>query len=254
MSSLRETLAVWPLALSMLTTVGQGWRAGRRRTALNRALHELRRPLQALVLASSAPRPAVAAEGSLGTGDAGPVGSDDPVALTAAALDRLDREINGDSPVPLWGPVDGHALLGSAVGRWQARARVSECSLELRWNAGRAIVDGDRFALAQALDNLIVNAIQHGGSSIVVAGRLRHDRLRIAVADSGRASRPRTRRESPAEVVARLTGRRRHGHGLAVVRGIANAHRGRFALRRSERGSLAVLELPLADEGPRTAA
>jgi signal transduction histidine kinase len=242
MSSLRETLTVWPLALSMLTTVGHSLRAGRRRTALNRALHELRRPLQALALAS-APRPAVAGDGG-GLG-----GAEDSVTLTAAALDRLDREINGDPRAPVWGPVDGHALLRSAVGRWQARARVSECSLELRWNAGRAIVSGDRFSLAQALDNLIVNAIEHGGSSIVVVGRLRHGRLRIAVADSGRATRPRARRESPTEVVARLTGKRRHGHGLAIVRRIASAHEGRFALRRSERGSLAALELPLADEG-----
>jgi hypothetical protein len=31
-----------------------------------------------------------------------------------------------------------------------------------------------------------------------------------------------------------------------VVRSVAAAHRGRFALQRSERGSMAVLELPLA--------
>ncbi len=67
----------------------------------------------------------------------------------------------------------------------------------------------------------------------------------MTVADSGRASRPDSRRETPAELVARLSGRRRRGHGLAVVRRAAAAHGGRFALRRSERGSLAVLELPL---------
>ena len=237
MTALAQTLAGWPLALSMTATVvGQSLRAGRRRSALNHALHELRRPLQALVLASG-PRPvAVAAP-------------DDPVELATAALDRLDREINGDGPAaPVWGPVECRSLLGSAVGRWQAPARVAECSLELRWNAGRATVHGDRFALAQALDNLIVNAIEHGGPSIVVAARLHGGRLRVAVADSGRASRSRSRRESPAEVIARLSGKRRHGHGLAVVRRVASAHEGRFALRRSERGSLAVLELPLADE------
>lgn len=236
MTALSQTIAGWPLAASMAATVaGQALREGRRRNALNRALHELRRPLQALAFATG--RGALAAD------------AEDPVELAAAALDRLDREINGAPDAPLWGVVDCRAMLRSAVGRWQARARIAECSLELRWSAGEAKVDGDRFALAQALDNLILNAIEHGGSSIVVAARLREDRLRIAVGDSGWATRPRSRRGSPAEVIARLSGKRRRGHGLAVVRRVARAHGGRFALRCSERGSVAALELPLVDDG-----
>jgi two-component system sensor histidine kinase FlrB len=230
-----QIVAGWPLALSMAATVAaQGLRAGRRRSALNEALHEVRRPLQAVALAVG-PRPAA------------PGGSEDPIELAAAALERLDREINGGPLPPAWGRIDARLLVQSAVGRWQARAKLAEGSLELRWNAGRAALSGDRCALAQALDNLIVNAIEHGGPSIVVAARVREGRLRIAVVDSGRASRPRRRRNGPAEVVARLAGRNRHGHGLEVVRRVASAHGGHFALRRAERGSLAVLELPLAE-------
>ena len=211
----------------------QSLRAGRRRSALNEALHELRRPLQAVALAAG-PR--------LG----GSAGAGEPIELAAAALERLDREINGGPLAPTLGPVDAAALARSAVARWQARVRIAEGSLELRWNAGEALVSGDRNALAQALDNLIVNAIEHGGPTIVVAGRLLEGRLRIAVVDSGRATRPRSRRNSPAQVIARLSGRHHRGHGLGVVRRVAADHGGRFALRRSERGSLAVLELPLA--------
>jgi signal transduction histidine kinase len=237
MIELAQIVTGWPFVVSMAAAVAaQELRAGRRRTALNQALHELRRPLQAVALASG---PQLAAPG----------GSVDPMELAAAALERLDREINGGPLAPVWGAVDGRSLVQSAVGRWQARARLADGSLELRWNAGRAIVSGDRGALGQALDNLIVNAIEHGGPTIVVAARVREGRLRIAVVDSGRALRPRSRRNSPAEVVARLSGRRRHGHGLAVVRRVASVHDGRFALRRSERGSLAVLELPLAESG-----
>ncbi len=241
MIELAQIVAGWPLALSMVAAVAaQGLRAGRRRSALNEALHELRRPLQAVALASG---PQLAA-----------AGGEDPIELAAAALERLDREINGGPLVPVWGAIDGHSLARSAVGRWQSRVALADGSLELRWNAGRAIVRGDRGALAQALDNLIVNAIEHGGPTIVVAARRRKGRLRIAVADSGRALRPRSRRNSPAEVIAHLSGRRRHGHGLAVVRRIVSTHSGRFALRRSQHGSLAVLELPLAEaEGERAA-
>jgi signal transduction histidine kinase len=114
----------------------------------------------------------------------------------------------------------------------------------------------DPARISQALDNLIVNALQHGGSRVLVDGRTVGGRLRIAIADDGasgwseaedgprsaRAGRPRRRRP------------RRHGHGLEVVRSVVAAHRGRFALQRSEQGSVAVLDLPLAGVGGALAA
>jgi signal transduction histidine kinase len=233
MTDLAQIVAGWPLAASMAAAVAAQLRAGKRRSALNEALHELRRPLQAVAL-------------SAGATFAQPPRTEDPMALAAAALERLDREINGGPLTAVWGPVDCRTLVQAAVGRWKARATIAESSLDLRWNADRALVNGDRRALAQALDNLIVNAIEHGGPSIVVAARQRDGRLRIAVTDSGAAWRPSSRRGSPAEVLARLSGRRRHGHGLVVVRRIATAHEGRFSLCHSEHGSRAVLELPLA--------
>jgi signal transduction histidine kinase len=235
MTGLAQIFAGWPIVLSMAAAVAvQSLRAGRRRSALNAALHELRRPLQAVALAA-------------GPRFGGPAGVGEPIELAAAALERLDREINGGPLVPASGPVDAAALARSAVARWQARARIAEGSLELRWNAGEALISGDRSALAQALDNLIVNAIEHGGPTIVVAGRLLEGRLRIAVVDSGRATRPRSRRNGPAQAVARLSGRHHRGHGLGVVRRVAADHDGRFSLRYSERGALAVLELPPAE-------
>jgi signal transduction histidine kinase len=235
MTELAQIVAGWPAVLSMAAAVAaQTLRAGRRRSALNEALHELRRPLQAVALAA-------------GPQFRGPAGVGEPIELAAAALERLDREINGGPLVPALGAIDAGALARSAVARWQARVQIAEGSLELRWSAGEVLVSGDRSALGQALDNLIVNAIEHGGPTIVVAGRLLEGRLRIAVVDSGWAARPRSRRNSPAQVMARLSGRHHRGHGLAVVRRVAADHDGRFSLRHSERGSLAVLELPLAE-------
>ncbi len=234
MTELAQIASGWPLVLSMAAAVAtQGLRAGRRRSALNAALHELRRPLQAVAFASGP---------HFGESAAG----EDPMELAAAALERLDREINGGPPVAVWGTVDATALARAAVARWLDRARLAGASLDLRWNAGGAMIKGDRLALGQALDNLIVNAIEHGGPSIVVAARVREGCLRIAVVDSGRGRRQRSRR-GPGAVIARVSGRERHGHGLGVVRRVASDHGGRFALRRSEQGTLAVLELPLVE-------
>ena len=115
------------------------------------------------------------------------------------------------------------------------------------------MVEGDRCALAQALDNLIVNAIEHGGPEIVVEARLGRGRLRLAVVDTGREPARSTRPGRWAGPVARLSGRRRHGHGLRVVGRTAAAHGGDFRLHRRERRTEAVLELPLLGEVERGA-
>jgi K+-sensing histidine kinase KdpD len=229
-----DTVAAgWPLAgMLAMVLVGERLRAGRQREALNRGLHELRRPLQLLALS--------------------PQRSAAPLDLAIAALAQLDREVNGGGGEP---PrvVATRELVCDAVGRWRARAAMAGGSIALRWRAGEARVLADAALLSQALDNLIVNALQHGGPSVIV-DRVVGERLRISVADDGRASRPASRNGAPGEVIARLTGRRHHGHGLEVVRSVAAAHHGRFALQRSERGSVAVLDLPLAGAGDAVAA
>ena len=111
---------------------------------------------------------------------------------------------------------------------------------------------GDRRALAQALDNLIVNAIEHGGPTIVVEARRRGGRLRISVVDSGRGPRPRSRREQPGRGDRPALGRRPPRPRPA--RRAPGRRRARRPLRPAplaSAGSLAVLELPLA--GDRTA-
>ena len=236
MMELAEIVAGWPLAASLAGVVAaQGLRAGRRRSALNEALHELRRPLQTIALAN-------------GAGIGAPRAVESSAQLAAMALERLDREVNGGTLERPAEAVEVRPLVESAVRRWRARASLGGGSLSLRWRAGRAVVVGDRTSLAQALDNLIVNAIEHGGPTISVDARPHKGSVRIVIADDGRAARPAARRDTPAEVIARLSGRRRHGHGLAVVRQAATTHRGRFALRRSERGSLALLDLPLSSD------
>ena len=160
-------------------------------------------------------------------------------------MERLEREINGGTEAAPPQLLAARPLVAAAVSRWKARSSLAGGSLELRWQAGEALVAAERFELAQALDNLIVNAIEHGGPAVVVEGAVVEQALYIRVRDSGRRSRPESRRETPGELIARLCGRNRRGHGLQVVRRVAARHGGHFSLRCSERGSCAALELPL---------
>ncbi len=234
-----QLVDAWPLGASLAAAVAQGLFVGRRRTALNEALHEVRRPLQALALIP----PAASAERALAI--------DGAVRMAAIALERLECEINGGEIDAGREQIIVHELLTAATRRWQARARLGGAELSLRSGAEPATVAGDRGELARALDNLIVNAIEHGGPEIVVSARLAAARVELVVADSGRGSPPTSRHQGPARLIARLNGRRRHGHGLRVVRRAAAAHGGDFRLHRSAAGTEAVLELPLPMEGRR---
>jgi signal transduction histidine kinase len=147
LAELTQIEAGWPLAASLAVAVtAQSLVAGRRRTALNEALHELRRPLQALVLAE----PERATD----------IGLSEQAAL---ALERLDREINGGPAPDCRQRVEVALLAAAAVRRWQGRAGLAGCKLRLGELNTEATVRGDRGAISQALDNLVVNAIEHGG-------------------------------------------------------------------------------------------
>jgi signal transduction histidine kinase len=241
--------AGWPLAamLALVLAGMAGWGV-RRRTAINRALHELRRPLQALALAIPAPpsdpRPASSA-----------------LRLAIRALGDLENTVNGSGagagPVPFalrCGPASCWELCAAAAQRWQSRARLAGASITLDWGAGEAVVRCDRAAISQALDNLVLNAIEHGGPRITVGGAVRGGRLLVSVCDAGRDEDAGRGDGSPRRVLARLSGGARRGHGLAVVRAAAAEHGGRFVLYRGDRGATAMLELPLHAGGGMRAA
>jgi signal transduction histidine kinase len=213
-------VAGWPLGVTLVAALlGDRVRMARRRAALNRAMHELRRPLQALALA-----PAPYAK----------VSAPDAAELALAALDDLDHEINGSPRSVSLRPVSCRALVEAAVERWRGRAAQARRSLELSWRAGSAVGMVDPHRVAQALDNLIANAIEHGGLRVRVEATIRARRLRISVSNTA----PRT------PVPARRDLRR--GHGLRVVAAVAAAHGGRFLVQRPAGAWVAVLELPLA--------
>ncbi|MBS1882539.1 MAG: HAMP domain-containing histidine kinase [Actinobacteria bacterium] len=244
-------VAVWPALGGAGVTLAAAVRDGRRRTALNERLHELRRPLQALALMTPE---AIGAAGG-------------PIEMAAVALARLEREINGEGEpaAMVRSTIAVRPLVEAARRRWRWQAGLIGATIAVRWEADEAAVAGDRLDLAGALDNLISNALEHGGPRIELAADLVGGRLCLAVVDSGggagrrarereaavREREARRRRESRAPF-GRLSGRARHGHGLRLVRRTAERHGGAFALYRGRHGSSAVLELPLRSSAPRS--
>lgn len=226
-----EIAAGLPVAVSFAMATGvSALRDGRRRASQNEALHELRRPLQILTLALPEDS---SAGGSL--------------RMAAAAADRLDREINGGGEARLEARVRLRPIVEAAVERWRWRAGRDGCRLTLRWAAADVYLLGDELGLVQAVDNLINNALEHGGSEVRVEVRERADLLRLSVRDrGGSAALAAARRGSFG---SRLGGRARHGHGLRIVRRVAARHGGSFQLLHSADETEARLELPLAGGG-----
>ena len=84
-------------------------------------------------------------------------------------------------------------------------------------------------------DNLIANALEHGGGQITIEGVRRGRRLELTVRDRGARRTPRLRRPEP-----------RRGHGLRVTRSLARGNGGRLRVHALGQGTVAALELPLA--------
>jgi signal transduction histidine kinase len=232
---LAEVAAGLPLAASFALAGGiSTLREGRRRTALNEAMHELRRPLQVLALTLPA--------------DPGQVKAvDSSLRLAVDALDRLDREINGNTAVGQFTRLPLRSLLEEAVQRWTVQAALRGTNIQLCWSGSEVWLQGDRFALARAVDNLISNGFEHGGGEVTVEARPEGSWLLVSVRDAGGEGSRRSRlRHRPFGV-----DRRRHGHGLRVVARVARSHGGSFELRRSGCGAEARLRLPFYAAGER---
>lgn len=118
------------------------------------------------------------------------------------------------------------------------------------------VVSGDAVRLRQALDNLIANALGHGGGAgVAVRAEAAGEVVRIAVTDAGPGI-PGDELERIFEVGARLSDEQPgSGLGLPLARAIAEAHGGSLvAMSGPGEGASFVLALPLTSRQPDTAA
>jgi two-component system, OmpR family, sensor histidine kinase KdpD len=223
-----------------------------RNTLLASLSHDLRTPLSGIVGSASALR-------------------EQGEAMTAAQRDKLlanlenearDMSLMADNVLQMarlsqprwelkmqWESLE--EILGATLARM--RRRWPEARIQLRVPAGLPPVQAEAGLLAQALANLVDNAVRHGGPGTGVtlqAGRSR-DGVFVAVRDDGPGLPP----GDPAEFFERYRRGAAEskadsgaaGLGLAICRNIVEAHGGRIEARRCEPGAEFRIDLPVAE-------
>jgi DNA-binding response OmpR family regulator len=228
-------LVAWSLAaIAIALAVASRLELRRRRELVARACHELRGPLTAAHLALHAG----ARHGHAPLGRMAAI--DLELERAGVALDDLAAARRGRRAPDRDEPVDVGDLLAYQAATWRIVAGVFGCRLELVEPGRGAIVRGDRLRLAQAVGNLVANALEHGTGRVELLARSLGDRVRIEVADEGPGL------PAPVGDLTRRprAGRGRRGRGLAIAADIADRHGGRLVAAPSTRGARVALELP----------
>lgn len=213
------------LLLAAVTAVeaGRMLRDARRARRMNRAMHELRRPLQAIALSLESASPDLGGAGAY-------------LGQARVALRELDAIVNGGrDPRPV-----GRAPIADVLDALDHRWRFAD--VEVERGGGGVEIDADLTRLGAALDNLVVNALRHGSGVVHVRATTGGGHARFEVRDGG-----------PTDVTpdrGRRTRDPRRGHGLRVVADVAASHGGEATPARPVPGggTLAAISLPLAGE------
>jgi signal transduction histidine kinase len=237
--SAAATLGGWvAAAVGAATMIALRRMLGSRMEAVARACHELRGPLTAARLGLSFG----ARCGELSADRLRAI--DTELGRATLALQDLADLRQGGSRMRELERVDLRALQADCVRAADGLADELGAGIEQTWDGPPVSVWGDRLRLAQALGNLIANAIEHGGGAVEVHGVVGESVVRIEVSDGGPGL--------PAPI-AQLTrqarrGRGARGRGLAIAAAIVETHGGRVVTAPAQTGARVVLELALAPE------
>ncbi len=178
----------------------------------------------------------------------------DALLATFSALLRIARVESG-AYRSKFADVDLAQIVGDVGDLYQAAAEERHVRLDCRLPAGPALVFGDRELLAQALTNLLDNAVKHtpSGGRIVLRLTKQLDAAAyvLSVADTGPGVPP-EERERVLQRFARLDRSRSlpgNGLGLALVKAIAVQHDAQLTLGDNRPGLVVTLRIPSAAVG-----
>lgn len=146
-------------------------------------------------------------------------------------------------------PLDLRAIVEEAVAQCRHTERVP-IAIDVTIDPGLPPVNGDAQLLTRAVQNLVANAIRHGGTGQWVGVRASQagQRVRITVEDRGRGI---DSEDAPHLFEPFYRGRdsrnvRGAGLGLAIVKHIVDDHGGSVAVERRSAGAAFTIHLPAA--------
>ena len=199
--------------------------------------HELRAPVGVLALAAEALRRRT------GTRTAGLLIEGQVERLRIALADLAAARRGGRAsgvPVALRIEDAGRAI---AAG-FAALAREGGRRLRGDWAAAAGVARIDKGRFAQALGNVLANAVEHGDGDIAVATARGERSVRVEVRDEGPPAGPPRMPRGDAGSRDRRPGR---GNGLAIARRAVEEAGGSLTVAIGGDGTTVTIELPLAD-------
>jgi signal transduction histidine kinase len=159
-----------------------------------------------------------------------------------AALADLAAAHHGESAQGPTEPLAFDRLVRSAVAAWQPAARQDGRRVQVDWRAGPVRVRADRGRLAQALGNLLANAVEHGSGPVRVEATRTGRRVRLEVVNGLREEPPQGEPRPPRPSAVGPSDR---GRGLRIATRAVEECGGTLSLTRGGGRAAAAVELPL---------
>jgi signal transduction histidine kinase len=228
-------LVGWFLCAALLVVVV---RLRGRLELVARAEHELRGPLTAFSLALDAARGTPA-------GRRLRIVLDSELARARAGLADLAAARTGVRAEPVVERVGVDRLLRSSAAAWEPAARARGRRVLVRSDAGLAVVSGDRSRLAQALGNVMSNAVEHGSGDVTAVATRSADRVRIEVTNATATAAGEAPSSGAGELDGGPGGAASRGRGLEIAADAAADAGGSLSSAIGARRARTVIDLPI---------